>query len=67
MTLFGPPQYWHIFDELLDCNSSPVDTGYGGDKGLSQGKNEIRYIKVLCLMLRLTPMLSPSPFPLSVR
>lgn len=65
MTLFGPPQYWHIFDELLVCNSS-VDTEYGGEKGLSQGKNEIKYIKVLCLMLRLTLVLSPSPFPLSV-
>lgn len=32
MPLFHSPRYWHIFDELLVCSSSSVDTGYGGEK-----------------------------------
>lgn len=65
--LFSSPQYQYIFDELLVHNYSPVDTGYGGKKEKNEKQNEMKYMKILSLLLKMTQVISRSLFPFPLR
>lgn len=65
MTLFSSLCYWHMPDKLLVCKSSPMDTRYEGEK--NQKKNEIKYMKVLSLIHKMTQVVSRSLFASPLR